>query len=50
LKKTANYKEEKRYLTFPVDFLKAQTIVFHLGYNHFSSISSLLGFFAFGAG
>jgi hypothetical protein len=47
-KKTLNFncdflKEGKRYLIFPVDFLKAQTIVFHSGCNHFPSISLLLG-------
>ena len=48
LQKTLNFncdflKEEIRYLTFPVDFLKAQTIVFHKSCNENSSISMLLG-------
>ena len=48
LQKTLNFncdflKEGIRYLTFPVDFLKAQTIVFHENCSHFSPISLLLG-------
>jgi hypothetical protein len=48
LQRTLNFncdflKEGKRYLTLPVDFLKAQTIVFHQGHNHFATISLLLG-------
>jgi hypothetical protein len=48
LQKTLNFKcdflkKEKRYLTFPVDFLKAETIVFHKSCIENSSISLLLG-------
>ena len=48
LQKTLNFNcdflnEGIRYLTFPVDFLKAQTIVFHKSCNENSSISLLLG-------
>ena len=48
LQKTLNFncdflKEGIRYLTFPVDFLKAETIVFHKSCNENSSISLLLG-------
>ena len=48
LQKTLNFncdflKEGIRYLTFPVDFLKAETIVFHKCCNENSSISLLLG-------
>ena len=35
--------EGKRYLTFPVDFLKAQTILFHKSCNHFKRNSLLMG-------
>jgi hypothetical protein len=47
LQKTLNFncdflKEGKRYLTFPVDFLKAQTIVFLNSCNPFFPISLLL--------
>ena len=48
LQKTLNFNcdflnEGIRYLTFPVDFLKAETIVFHKSCNENSSISLLLG-------
>jgi hypothetical protein len=48
LQKTLNFncdflKEGKRYFTFPVNFLKAQTIIFHESCNDFSPISLLLG-------
>ena len=35
--------EGMRYSTFPVDFLKAQTIFFHERVNHFNCISKLIG-------
>ena len=35
--------EGMRYSTFPVDFLKAQTIFFHKSVNHFNRISKLIG-------
>ena len=35
--------EGMRYSTFPVDFLKAQTILFHKRANHFHRISMLIG-------
>jgi hypothetical protein len=48
LQKTPNFncdflKEEKKYFTFPVNSLKAQTIIFHKSCNDFSAISLLLG-------
>jgi hypothetical protein len=48
LQKTLNFncdflKEGKRYSTFPVDILKAETIVFHQCCNENPSISLLLG-------
>ena len=48
IKKTTKFnrnflKEGKRYLTFPVDFLKAETIFFHKSCNHFWPIPFLIG-------